>query len=122
MDPQFPWWILANAIGGVLAIAACAAFTPVIRNIVRRRTSRLPNTPDTERVREELEGMASEMGVEERIVLAANLLLNITRLHNELAEWTAESPLTEATLRRRRRHHHHHHHHRTAEQIPVAAF
>jgi hypothetical protein len=134
MDPQFPWWILANAIGGVLTLAAFAAFTPVIRYIVRRLTSTLPEAPDTERVREELEGMAAEMRAEERLVLAASLLLNISRLHDEFAARAAGTPLIEdmgatvgpkrllhrQTLRRRR--HHHHHHGRTAERTPVAAF
>ena len=74
MDPQFPWWAFANAIDSVLAMAACAAFTPVIRYIVRRLTStRRPKTPDAERAREELEGMACEMGAGERIALAVSL-------------------------------------------------
>jgi hypothetical protein len=93
LDPQFPWWILANAIGGVLTAAACAAFTPVIRYIVRRLTSRLPTSPDTERAREELEGMANDMGIEERIALAATLLLHSKSLHDELSARAAETPL-----------------------------
>src|ERR1700722_14749025 len=90
IDPQFPWWILADAAGGVLTLVVCAAFTPVIRHIVRRLTSVLPKTPDTERVQEELEGLVDEMSSEERIELAASLLLNITRLRDELAGQTAE--------------------------------
>ena len=122
IDPQFPWWILADAAGGVLTLVVCAAFTPVIRHIVRRLTSVLPKTPDTERVQEELEGLVDEMSSEERIELAASLLLNITRLRDELAGQTAEIQLMEATLRRRRRRRRHHHHHRgMAEQVPYTS-
>ena len=92
-DPQFPWWILANAIGGVLAFAACAAFRPVSRLIARRRTSKLPKCPDADRAKEELEGWAIDLGAVGRVELAANLFLNLRRLRQELAQRAAETPL-----------------------------
>ncbi len=93
IDPQFPWWTVANAVGSVLAITLCAAFTPVIRCLVRKLASWFPKTKDAERAREELEGIACEMRAEERIAFAVSLLLNRKKLSDELAEHTTEALL-----------------------------
>lgn len=89
--PRFPWWIVANAIGTVVATAACTTFPRVIRSITRLRTSKLPKCPGAERAKEELEGWAIDLGAAERVEFAANLLLNLGKLQDELGERAAET-------------------------------
>ena len=57
LDPQFPWWIFANAAGGVISAIALAAMKPVARFITRWRASKLPDKLHAERTQQELEGV-----------------------------------------------------------------
>ena len=91
LDPQFPWWILSNAIGsfaaGVAVLIACTASKKLSHAIVKWRTSRLPKGPDAERVREELERMVEDLHAVGRVKL---LLLRTAALRREIVERTTE--------------------------------
>lgn len=89
-DPQFVWWIVANAIGSFAAtvamLAVAAGTKSISRAFLRWGTSRFPDGPDTDRAKEELEAMVPDMRPWERTALVATVLLNPGRIHRQLNE------------------------------------
>jgi hypothetical protein len=83
VDPQFPWWIVANAAGGIISGVAVAALKPVARFVARWRASKLSDKPHAERTREELEGMIAEFTATERAHITIKLLLDRGALSRE---------------------------------------
>jgi hypothetical protein len=89
-DPQFARWTVADTIGSFVAalavLIACAAQEAICRKIVRWRASKLPKNPSSGRAEEELEAIVSQMTWDERVQLAANLILNSGELRAELQQ------------------------------------
>src|ERR1019366_4919711 len=96
MDHQFVLSTIANAIGGFVAGIAvaltCVASKTIGRAIVSWTASTLPRCPDTERTREELQGLIEEMGSLERATFAVDLLLRSAPLKAEISESAAACP------------------------------
>ncbi len=100
IDALFYWPFLASLLATICAAILIAGTKGVGRRIIRWTTSKFPKANDTDRVREELEGMImNDMTKRERAGLAVNLLANSRALRRELAERiAAELPHDKETL------------------------
>jgi hypothetical protein len=91
IDPQFPWWIIANTLGGIASAIVISAWKPVTQFIARWRASKLPDKSGAERRREELEGLIAEFTAWERAQIALRLLLDDSALRPETVPQVCKS-------------------------------
>lgn len=80
--------VLAQLIcGGILALIS--GIPAVTRRLVRRRTAKLKPGIDSDRMREELEGLITDMNCAERIDMAIRLLQPNSEINNDLSQGSA---------------------------------
>jgi hypothetical protein len=95
LDTLLLWPFLASFLAAIAAAVIIAATKSASRAITRWRTSKLREGSDAERVQEELEGWATDLGPAERVELAASLFFNLRKISHELAQRACETPQIE---------------------------